>query len=64
MSLIELIKTSCFKKVLGGDKDKFGIPTTEMVLIPKDIFCKYARNITDLKKYNFGIRRYYYGNNR
>lgn len=64
ISLLELIKTSRFREVLGGDKDKFGIPTTKMVLIPKDIFYKYARNITNLKKYNFGIRRYYYGYDR
>ena len=62
--LIELIRTHNFIRVFGGDRDANGNPTTEMVLIPKYIFYNNAIDITNKNKYNFGIRRYYYGYDR
>lgn len=61
--LLELVKTCEFRRVFGGDVDDFGRPTTEMVLIPKNIFYSNAIDITNRNKYSFGIRRYY-GDNR
>lgn len=57
--LLELIRTCEFRRVFGGDVDSSGKPTTEMVLIPKNIFYNNAIDITNRNKYSFGIRRYY-----
>lgn len=54
--LIELIKTNKFRIVSGGDTWN-GEPSTRMVLVPKDVFESFCVDITNRKRYSFGIRR-------
>lgn len=62
--LLDFISKNNFKIVSGGDVDENGNPTTKMVLIPKHVFSNVCRDITNNKKYSFGIRRKQNGNNR
>lgn len=56
LKLIELISIHKLKTVNGGDMWN-GKPSTKMILVPKDMFKSSCIDITNRKKYLFGIRR-------